>query len=548
MTMTINTFNDFSLHPQILKNIQELGFLTPTPVQSRSIPLILKGSDIAALAPTGTGKTGAYLLPLLDRVLRASEDPHSGFSNWKKGHFILVLLPTRELADQVFKAFLSWTKDTFIKGISIVGGENMDKQIATINQGVEFIFATPGRLIDLYKSHNVDLKQVRCIVFDEADRLFDMGFKDDMKYILNRTPAQRQLLVLSATLNFEVLETAYEYGSEPTEINLSSALVKSENVTDKLIHLSHEEKPQFLLSLIHIHKPKQAIVFTNFKNQVDGIAAFLRKNQIPALGISSLLPQSQRQKVMAQFKDPNQSHILVATDVAARGLDVTGVDLVINYELPQDSESYVHRIGRTGRAHTTGLAFSLACDRDVDSLERIEAYLKNKIEIDYIEGKDLVTPEVTLSEAQRHTPHYGFAKSSAPKKSGYQKSNYQPGKKNAPSSGYDPNRKKDTKADPNSVHTADHKTAHKAGYKSPSERPALKKTAHHATSGHTKASIGPKSGAYVKPGSSKSNPNKASSSAHSHTKKTYTYKKPTPQNKPTSLWQKMSQFIKKIVN
>jgi ATP-dependent RNA helicase RhlB len=242
----------------------------------------------------------------------------------------------------------------------------------------------------LYKEHVVDLKQVRAIVFDEADRMFDMGFKDDMKYILSRVPRERQFLVFSATMNFDVLNTAYQFGAEPVEIDVSRDQAKAENVKDEIFHVGNQDKPMYLLSLLKKHNPKQAIIFSNFKFNVEKVARFLSENGTHAMAISSLLTQAQRNRVIEQFKADNEKNILVATDVAARGLDIKGVDLVINYELPQDAESYVHRIGRTGRAGSEGHAYSLVSDRDVESLARIEDYLKHKVEIGWIEEADLI--------------------------------------------------------------------------------------------------------------------------------------------------------------
>jgi ATP-dependent RNA helicase RhlB len=250
----------------------------------------------------------------------------------------------------------------------------------------------------------VDLKQVRAIVFDEADRMFDMGFKDDMKFILQRVPRERQLLVFSATLNFDVMNTIYQFGSEPVEINISRDQTRAENVTDEIFHVGSDEKPQHLLSLLKKHNPKQAIIFTNFKMSVERIAKFLVDNGIPAMAISSLLTQAQRNRVIEQFKAENDMNILVATDVAARGLDIKGVDLVINFELPMDSESYVHRIGRTGRAGTTGHAYSLVGDKDIESLSRIEDYLKHKINVGYLENDQLIKDFKPMS--YRDEGHY----------------------------------------------------------------------------------------------------------------------------------------------
>jgi superfamily II DNA/RNA helicase len=395
-------FSEFNLDPTLNSAIEKLGYSTCTPIQEMSIPVTLEGRDVAGLAQTGTGKTAAFLIPLMDRILRARPLPPDAseetkalvakraFPDWKPQNFILILVPTRELAEQVQENIEKLSENSGLRGFAIYGGTGYDKQKEALKNGVEFIAATPGRLIDLYKEHLVDLKQVRAIVFDEADRMFDMGFKDDMKYILQRVPKERQFLVFSATLNFDVLNTAYQFGADPVEVNISRDQAKAENVKDEIFHVGQDEKPQHLLSLLKLHKPRQAVIFTNFKLNVDKITRFLNDNGVPAMAISSLLTQAQRTKVMQQFKAENDLNILVATDVAARGLDVQGVDMVVNFEMPMDAESYVHRIGRTGRAGTTGIAFSLVSDRDVDSLGRVEEYLKHKVEVGFLEDKDLI--------------------------------------------------------------------------------------------------------------------------------------------------------------
>lgn len=395
-------FSELNLDPSLVASLEKLNFSDCTPIQEQSIPVTLEGRDVAGLAQTGTGKTAAFVIPLMERILRARPLPGDAseelkelaakraFKDWKPQNFILILVPTRELAEQVHENIIKFGEHSGLKGFAIYGGTGYDKQKEALRNGVEFIVATPGRLIDLYKEHLVDLKQVRGIVFDEADRMFDMGFKDDMKYILQRVPKERQFLVFSATLNFDVLNTAYQFGADPVEVNISRDQAKAENVQDEIFHVGQDEKPQHLLSLLKLHNPRQAIIFTNFKLNVDKITRFLNDNGIPAMAISSLLTQAQRTKVMQQFKAENELNILVATDVAARGLDVQGVDMVFNFELPMDSESYVHRIGRTGRAGSTGRAFSLVSDKDVDALSRIEDYLKHKVTVGFLEDKDLL--------------------------------------------------------------------------------------------------------------------------------------------------------------
>ncbi len=395
-------FSELNLEATLASAITKLGYEDCTPVQEQAIPHILDGKDVAGLAQTGTGKTAAFVLPLMERILRARPAPGDvseeekaiiekrSFKDWKPQNFILILVPTRELAEQVQDNILKLSVDSGLRGFAIYGGTGYDKQKEALKNSVEFIVATPGRLIDLYKEHLVDLKQVRAVVFDEADRMFDMGFKDDMKFILQRIPRERQILVFSATLNFDVLNTIYQFGSEPVEINISRDQAKADNVKDQIFHVGNNEKPQHLLSLLKAQNPKQAIIFTNFKLNVEKITKFLVDNGVPAMAISSLLTQAQRNRVIEQFKAENHLNILVATDVAARGLDIKGVDLVINYELPMDSESYVHRIGRTGRAGTTGTAFSLVGDKDIESLSRIEEYLKHKVEVGYLENDQLL--------------------------------------------------------------------------------------------------------------------------------------------------------------
>ncbi len=395
-------FTDLQLDSRLLKDIESLKFSQCTPVQESTIPLVLDGKDVAGLAQTGTGKTGAFLIPLIERILRTepiSEDSSPElkalqqkrtFPSWRPQNFVLILVPTRELAEQVHENAQKLSLSSGLKSFPIYGGTSYDKQKEALASGLQFVVATPGRLIDLYKEHLVDLKNVRAVVFDEADRMFDMGFKDDMKYLLQRIPKDRQFLVFSATLNFDVLNTAYQFGSDPVEVNISKDKATADNVKDQIFHLGQDEKPQHLLSLLQSYKPNQAIIFTNFKHNVERISHFLNANQVPAMAISSLLSQAQRNKVLEQFKEKNHLNILVATDVAARGLDVQGVDLVINYDLPGDSESYVHRIGRTGRAGSEGVALSLVSDKDVDALTRIQDFLKRKLDVGFIETDILV--------------------------------------------------------------------------------------------------------------------------------------------------------------
>ncbi|MDZ4676074.1 MAG: DEAD/DEAH box helicase, partial [Oligoflexia bacterium] len=384
-------FAEFDLRPELLEALSAIGFTECTPIQEAVIPSVLKGKDVSGLAQTGTGKTGAFVIPLMDRILRlrAGETGERVPTNWKKNSFVLVLVPTRELAAQVEGAVSQFGKNASMRSVVIVGGSAYDDQKKALHQGVEFVVGTPGRILDLYKSHDLDLNGVAAIVFDEADRMFDMGFKDDMTFILRRVPRDRQFLLFSATLNFEVLNTSYQFGAEPVEFNMSRDSVTAEGIDHSILHVGQEEKPMFLLALLKKFDPKQCIVFSNFKHNVTRIAKFLKNNGIEAMEMSSLLSQAQRNRVFESFRS-GKKQILVATDVAARGLDVKGIDLVVNYDLPDEAEGYIHRIGRTGRAGGSGRAVGMVSDRDVDALGRIEAYLKDKVKVDWLEESELI--------------------------------------------------------------------------------------------------------------------------------------------------------------
>ena len=407
-------FEQLNLSEEVLSGIRTSDFKECTAVQEAMIPLILEGKDVYGLSQTGTGKTAAFLIPLIEKVFRSvstlsnkpisveeiessEKDPYETktnakwtYSNWKKGHFILILDPTRELAQQVHDDFVRIKGQTNLKPVLIYGGSGYESQKEQLTSPFEFIISTPGRLIDLYKQHVIDLKQCRAVVFDEADRMFDMGFKSDMQFLLYRMPKNRHILLFSATLNFDVTQMVYQFGANPVEFNFSRDDVKAENIDDCIYHIGSEEKPQYLLSILNKFKPQQAIVFSNFKNQIGRIVYFLNENGYQAVGISSLLPQNQRKQVIEHFKNAKKQSVLVATDLAARGLDIKGVDLVVNFELPEQPENYVHRIGRTGRAGRSGQAISLASEKDIESLMRIENYLKSKVKVSWLEDEDII--------------------------------------------------------------------------------------------------------------------------------------------------------------
>jgi ATP-dependent RNA helicase RhlB len=440
MTDSSKSFSDYDLHPQLLQAIEDSGYTKCTPIQERCIPLILKNQDIAGLAQTGTGKTAAYLIPLIDRVLRARElkalaanstevkpeiavdapidseqtepayssqrSEERAFGDWKSSNFILILVPTRELVSQVYENLQNLTKHTELASVFLYGGVGYDEQKDALSKPYQFLVSTPGRLIDLYKDKHLDFKQVRGVVFDEADRMFDMGFQQDVFFILRRIPQDRQLLMFSATLNLHVTEMAYEAHSNPIEVDVSRDQATADNVEDFIFHVGSHEKPKFLLSALKKYNPAQVIIFSNYKNKIPRVAQFLNDNGYSALGISSLMNQNQRNRVIERFKAENSHNILVATDLAARGLDIKGVDMVINFELPEDAENYVHRIGRTGRAEQQGRAISFVSDKDVESLMRIEDYLKEKLEVIWMEENEMVNDFKPLPPDESRRPAF----------------------------------------------------------------------------------------------------------------------------------------------
>ncbi|MCX7675130.1 MAG: DEAD/DEAH box helicase [Bdellovibrionaceae bacterium] len=404
---------DYPLDEILKKNLSDMGVTQLRPVQQAVWSLVIQGRDVAVQADTGSGKTLAFLVPLVDRVLKAMRG-EGGFGEWRPRQFVLILVPTRELGQQIQEVFAKVTTHTSLQSVLLIGGESIDQQKQLLSSGPQFIVATPGRLIDLYKSHALDLKQVRALVIDEADRFAEIGFERDLRFLARRLPKERQWLVFSATLSYDILYLSYDCGAEVEEVRLSSDTVYKAQVKDYVIHLGEAEKPQYLLSLIKNSTSQQIIVFTNFKNQVEWIATFLRRNQILALPISGQMPQNLRRRALEEFRRASQQIVLVATDVAARGLDIQGVDLVIHYELPTFSETYVHRMGRAGRSGREGLSYALADDRDVDALQKIEKYLSRKIDIGHLEDEQLIKDFVPASEIQAMAYQEFYKKLSSP--------------------------------------------------------------------------------------------------------------------------------------
>ena len=376
--LTDITFSEFDLHPQLLAGLEAAGFLRCTPIQALTLPLALNGRDVAGQAQTGTGKTLAFLVAVIDRLLkrpaladRKPEDPRA-----------LILAPTRELAIQIHKDAMKL--DLGLKFALVYGGVDYDKQRQQLQDGADVIIATPGRLIDYVKQHKVvSLHACEMCVLDEADRMFDLGFIKDIRFLLRRMPirTERQTLLFSATLSHRVLELAYEHMNEPEKIVVESEFITAAKVRQKVYYPSDEEKIPLLLGLLSRSEGARTMVFVNTKAFVERVARSLEKAGYRVGVLSGDVPQKKRESLLKKFQ-AGQLEILVATDVAARGLHIDGVSHVYNYDLPFDAEDYVHRIGRTARLGAEGDAISFACERYAMSLPDIEAYIEQKLPLE----------------------------------------------------------------------------------------------------------------------------------------------------------------------
>lgn len=360
------SFNELNLDTKLTQTLEKNGFTHPTAIQELTITPILEGQDIFALAETGSGKTGSFAIPIINKLIQGETGT------------AVVLSPTRELAQQTHKFFETIGKELGIKSSSLIGGENIDKQKELLSEGSQVLVATPGRLVDLIRQKAVNLKDCRFIVFDEADRLFDMGFKKDIEFILKGCPNSRQLLMVSATTNMDVLQTAYRFHSHPLELKLNRDSILVDKIDHKIAMVTQEEKMPLLVKTLREHEDTYAIIFCNTQVQTHLVAEWLRKMDFHARPISGRLAQNRRTKLMQEFRDKVVT-ILVCTDVAARGLDIQDVNLVINYDMPPEAANYVHRIGRTGRAGKEGLAISFCAFEDCASLDDIYELIGAKI-------------------------------------------------------------------------------------------------------------------------------------------------------------------------
>ena len=379
--LTDIAFSSFPLPDKLMQGIDDAGFSMCTPIQAETLPVALAGKDVAGQAQTGTGKTAAFLVAVYNHLLTHEADEHRKVNQPRA----LILAPTRELAIQIHRDARVIGQHTGLKPVLAYGGTGYEQQRDEITAGVDILVGTPGRLIDYFKQHVYNLKMAQVIVLDEADRMFDLGFIKDIRYLFHRCPPpeQRLGLLFSATLSHRVQELAYEHMNNPVHINVEPEKVTADRVRQVLYHTSNDEKIPLLVGLLSHGDSRRSIVFVNTKRTAERVWSYLEGNGFKCAVLSGDVPQTKRQRLLKEFQE-GKLPVLIATDVAARGLHVPDVSHVFNYDLPQDAEDYVHRIGRTARVGKDGDAISFACENYVYSLPEIEAFIGHKIPVEAV--------------------------------------------------------------------------------------------------------------------------------------------------------------------
>ena len=392
-------FDSLALPEPLVRGIKDAGFVNCTPIQAETLPLALRGKDVAGQAQTGTGKTAAFLLALYNRLL-TEPAPEVGMPNDPRA---IIIAPTRELALQIEKDAVVLGKHTGLKLGVVFGGTGYDTQRQMLADGLDVLVGTPGRIIDYYKQRIYGLDRIQVMVLDEADRMFDLGFIKDIRFVLRRLPApeKRLSMLFSATLGQRVLELAYEHMNSPELIQIESETVTADRVTQVLYYPSNEEKLPLLIGLLRHKDATRTMVFVNTKRAAERVEAYLIVNGIEAKAISGDVPQRKRMAMLKKFQQ-GELPVLIGTDVASRGLHIPGVSHVINYDLPQDCEDYVHRIGRTARAGERGDAISFGCEQYVFSLPEIEKFIDQTIPVATVPRELL--PEKLIKPRPEHFP------------------------------------------------------------------------------------------------------------------------------------------------
>ncbi len=413
--LTDIAFSTLDLHPTLLNGLESAGFSRCTPIQALTLPLALQGRDVAGQAQTGTGKTIAFLVAVVNRLLTRPAIANRGDTDPRA----LILAPTRELAIQIQKDAHKIAADTGLRFALIYGGIDYDKQREMLRAGCDVIIATPGRLIDYYRQKVFSLATCEAVVMDEADRMFDLGFIKDIRFLLRRMPSakERQSLLFSATLSHRVLELAYEHMNEPEKLTVETETITAARVRQVVYFPAAEEKLPLLLNLLRQNDARRSMVFVNTKIAAEKVQRRLERHGHSVAVLSGDVPQKKRQSLLGKFQR-GELHILVATDVAARGLHIDAVSHVYNYDLPNDCEDYVHRIGRTARLGAEGDAISFACDMYAMSLPDIEAYIEQKIPTAAVTAELLAPVPVVERPAPPTTSAADDAESDEPAQSG----------------------------------------------------------------------------------------------------------------------------------
>jgi ATP-dependent RNA helicase DeaD len=379
-------FHALSLSPSVLAALSKASYFEPTPIQAALIPVALSGRDVIGQAQTGTGKTAAFLLPFLN--------------TWRDvnlpGPQALILAPTRELVVQVSEEAKKLAPSRHCRAIPIYGGQRFGQQLSEIKRGIDIAVGSPGRVLDHLSRGTLSLHGVRYVVLDEADRMLDIGFRPDIEKILRRCPTERQTLLLSATLPPPVLRLAHRYMRDPEHINLSPTKVAVENVRQSYVTVDEDRKFDLLLRVMEREKPRQCIIFCQRKRSADELYRELRRHHKRVATMHGDLPQTMRERIMQGFRDAKIVY-LVATDVVGRGIDVTNISHIINYDLPEDPENYVHRIGRTGRMGADGVAIAFVTREQGDELTNIENYINTQLREDQIDGFQAARPRLHVA-------------------------------------------------------------------------------------------------------------------------------------------------------
>ena len=396
--LTKTRFSNLELSDSIIKSLKQAGFNECTPIQDRTLPLSLRGKDIAGQAQTGTGKTAAFLLATFQHLINDESEKI-------KNPRALILAPTRELAIQIHKDALLLGKHLNLKYALLYGGTDYKKQLDTVKTNIDIIIGTPGRIIDFYKQKAFTLDNIQVSVMDEADRMFDLGFIKDIRFLLRRMPEpeKRLNLLFSATLSYKVTELAYEHMNSPELIKIETEEVTSKDITQSAYCPANDQKIPLLFGLLKQHHPERCIVFVNTKRCAEQLESYLVGNKHKVAVLSGDVPQDKRQRLLADFQE-DKVNLMIATDVAARGLHIPAVSHVINYDLPQDVEDYVHRIGRTARFGATGTAFSFICEEYAYSMPDIEDYIGEKIVVNSI-TEDILVTDLAPPAKKAHPQH-----------------------------------------------------------------------------------------------------------------------------------------------